>query len=252
MNLALLALAAPVFLAGALLPGTARASGFAPGEETVFGVSYLNLPTGEARIRVGQPEGAIWPVIFQARTDGVAGLVDIREHLVSYWDADTGLPRGSDLRAYEVGDYHVDSARFDRASGEATVVVQRKGQRSVKTFPIAPDVRDLTSAFMWLRLQELAVGRRYEVPVCSGSKQFMLLAEVVGREAVSTPAGRFPSFKVKVRTELEGKFTTRRDSFLWLSEDERHVLVRASADFAVGSVVATLRSYRPGNAVASR
>ena len=49
-----------------------------------------------------------------------------------------------------------------------------------------------------------------------------------------------------MRTALEGKFSTKRDSSLWLSDDPRHVLVRLSADFAVGSIVATLKSYRPG------
>ncbi|GAO04978.1 DUF3108 domain-containing protein [Anaeromyxobacter sp. PSR-1] len=228
-----------------------RADAFAPGEETVFSVRYLNLPTGEGRIVVGQPEGDVWPVIFQAKTEGVAGFIDIREHLVSYWDATARMSRGSDLKAYEVGDYHVDSARFDRANGQATVVVQRKGKRKEKTFPIAADAHDLTSAFMWIRLQPLTMGHRYELPVVSGSKQFTLVAEVVGQERIETPAGTFPTLKVKVRTALEGKFSTSRDSYMWLSDDPRHILVRASADFAVGSIVATLKSYRPGGEVAA-
>lgn len=234
----------------ALAPAS-RAEAFTPGEETVLSVRFLNIPTGEGRIVVGQPEGEVWPVIFQARTAGVVGLIDIREHLVSYWDSLARISRGSDLKAFEVGDYHQDSARFDRTNNKATVVVQRKGKRSEKTFAIPPDAHDLTSAFMWLRLQPLEVGHRYELPVVSGSKQFKLVAEVVGKEDVDTPVGRFDTFKVRVRTALEGKFSTRRDSWMWLSDDPRHVLVRVSADFAVGSVVATLKSYRPGGEVAT-
>jgi hypothetical protein len=241
-------LALAAFLA---LAPASRAAAFTPGEETVFSVRFLNLPTGEGRIVVGQPEGEVWPVIFQARTEGVAGLIDIREHLVSYWDASARMSRGSDLKAFEVGDYHVDSARFDRLNKQATVVVQRKGRRSEKTFTIPADAHDLTSAFMWIRLQPLEPGHRYELPVVSGSKQFKLIAEVVGRERVETPAGDFDAVKVKVRTALEGKFSTRRDSWMWLSDDPRHILVRASADFAVGSIVATLKSYRPGGEVAT-
>lgn len=230
----------------------ARGEGFAPGEETVFQVRYLNLPTGEGRILVGKPEGDVWPVIFQARTDGIAGLVDIREHLVTYWDAVARLTRGSDLRAYEIGDYHQDSARFDRENKRATVTVLRDGRLSRKTFDIPADVHDLTSAFIWLRLQPLAPGERYDVPVVASSRQFTVVAEVLGRESVETPAGTFSAVKVKVRTAFEGKFSTKRDSFLWLSDDPRHVLVRAAADFAVGTVVATLKSYRPGSAFAAR
>jgi hypothetical protein len=234
------------------LSAAAQAGAFSPGEETVFQVRYLNLPTGEGRILVGEPQGEVWPVVFQARTQGVAGFIDIREHLVSYWDAAARLPLGMDLRAYEVGDFHVDSARFDRVNGKATLSRTRNGQRSEKTLSVPQGVHDLTSAFMWLRLQPLAPGQRYDIPVVASSKQFMVVAEVLGAEPVETPAGSFDTVKVKVRTALEGKFSTKGDSFMWLSDDPRHLLVRASADFAVGSIVATLKSYRPGSPLAAR
>jgi hypothetical protein len=238
--------------AAGLTAAPAARAGFAPGEEIVFSVSYLNLPTGEGRIQVGQPEGAVWPVIFQARTQGFAGFIDVREHLVSYWDDTERLPRGSDLRAYEVGDFHQDSARFDRDSAQATVTVVRNGKKKVKTLSVPDRVHDLTSAFMWLRLQPLHDGERHELPVLTSSKQWTLVAEVVGRETVKTPAGTFQTVKVRVRTQLDGKFSTDRDSWIWLSDDSRHVLVRAAADFSVGSIVATLKSYRPGQELVSR
>jgi hypothetical protein len=242
-----------LLLAAALAAApAARAEAFAPGEETVLEVTYLGLPTGEGRILVGDPAGEVWPVIFQAKTQGIAGFIDVREHFVTYWDAAARLTRGSDLRAFEVGDYHQDSARFDRTNRQATVTVQRKGGTSRRTLAIAPDVQDLTSAFMWLRLQPLAPGQRYEVPVVASAKTFTVVAEVLGREEVETPAGRFRTIEVKVRTQLDGKFSTKRDSFLWLSDDPRHVLVKASADFAVGSIVARLKTYRPGGQVAAR
>jgi hypothetical protein len=248
MKLLLLALAT---LAAAAAPA-ARADGFSPGEETVFSVSYLSLPTGEGRMLVGQPAGDVWPVIFQARTSGVASLLEIREHLVAYWDATRHLSRGSDLNAYEVGDHHVDSARFDRLGGTTTVVEQHRGkQRKVKTFAVPEGALDLTGAFLWLRLQPLEVGQRHELPVVSGTSQFTLVAQVLAREALVTPAGTFDTFKIQVRTALDGKFSTRRDSFLWLADQPGHFLVRASADFAVGSIVAELKSYRPGAQVAA-
>jgi hypothetical protein len=242
----------PALLACALAVPSAHASAFFPGEETVLQVRYLNLPTGESRIVVGEPSGDVWPVIFQAKTNGIAGFIDVREHLVSYWDSGARTSRGSDLRAYEVGDYHQDSARFDRANRQATVTVQRKGRVTRKTFAIPEDVHDLTSALMWLRLQPLAPGQRYEIPVVASSRHFTLVAQVVDRERVKTPAGTFAALRLQIRTQLEGKFSTKRDTFLWVSDDPRHILVKAEADFAIGSIVATLKSYRPGAQVAAR
>jgi hypothetical protein len=230
----------------------ASAQAFAPGEETVLQVRYLNLPSGEGRITVGEAAGEVWPVIFQAKTQGLAGFLDIREHLVSYWDAIALHSRGYDLRAYELGDFHSDSARFDRVNGTATYEKQRKGKRTVKKLEIPADVHDLTGALMWLRLQRLEPGHHHELPIVTGSRQFTLVADVLARETIDTPAGRFAALKVQVRMGLDGKFSTKRDTSVWLSDDPRHVLVRLSADFAVGSVVATLKSYRPGTQLAAR
>jgi hypothetical protein len=238
-----------IAIAALALPAVARA--VSPGEETVLSVSYLGLPTGEGRIVVGRPEGDILPVIFQAKTSGVAGLLDIRENLVVYWDAERRLTRRSDLKAIELGDYHQDETRFDREKGVVTYTVQRKGKVREKQAACPVDGHDLTGAFLFLRTQPLEPGKTFEVPVCSGAEPFTLVAEVLGRETVKTPAGAFTALKVKVRTGLSGNFKAKRDTLLWFSDDPRHVLVQMSADFAVGSVVATLKSYTPGQTVAS-
>jgi hypothetical protein len=243
-----------MLVVGALLaaPLAARAGGlpFLPGEQMDLAVAWLRIPTGRARITVGRAEGAVWPVILQARTEGVARIADIRQHLVAYWDTETLLSRGLDLSAVEVGYRHTDRARFDRESGKATLVVQGK-HLTEKTRDIPRGAQDFLSAFMWLRLQRLAPGDSYQVPIVASDKNFTLVATVVGREVVEAPAGRFQTVKVQVQTAFEGQFQTRRDSALWFSDDPRHVLVQADADFVIGSLVAKLDSYTPGNAALS-
>jgi hypothetical protein len=191
-------------------------------------------------------------VICQAKTDGIATLLDIREHLVAYWDSEARNSRGSDLTALEVGDRHSDRARFDRENGKALVQVVRKGRARESTHDVPRDVRDLTSALLELRIRPPAPGAPVEFPVFSGSGTFVLRAEREGDETITTPAGRFDTMRVKVRLGFKDKFKTSRDSHVWLTRDERHIPVRMSADFAVGGVVATLTGYRPGSQVAQR
>lgn len=238
-------------LAVLLAAPAARADGgFAPGEQIDFTIDFLGIKMGEARIVVGQAEGPIWPVIAQGRSGGLASIVDIREHFVSYWDSSARLPRGSDLRAIEIGDRHDDSARFDRATGKATVRIVRKGIREEKTYPLDPDSLDFASAVLWLRTQPLAPDARFEIPVFTTKGTFRLEASVVGREPVTTKAGTFDAWKVQVRTAFEGHFETKRDTLLWFSADEDRIPVRVSAEFAVGSVVVNLAGYRPGGQLA--
>ncbi len=239
-----------LLLAAAALPATAQ-TGFQPGEQIDLAVDFLGIRTGEARITVGSPEGQVWPIICQARTDGVASLLDIREHLVSYWVPEERASRGNDLAAIELGDRHQDSARFDRVNGKATVRITRRGRQDEKVLDVPRDVHDVAGAVLWLRVQELEPGSHYEIPLFTGSKTFTLVADALGLEAVTTPAGAFETVKVQVRTAFEGKFSTKRDTFFWFTRDPRHVPVRITADFSVGSVVVELTGYRPGGALAA-
>jgi hypothetical protein len=233
-------------------PAATRPPPFTPGEQIDLSIDYHHVRTAHAQLLVGQPAGAVWPVICQAKTEGLATLLDIREHFVSYWDSETQSSRGSDLNAVEVGDRHTDRARFDRANGKAVVQVLRHGKANERTHDVPADVQDLASALLALRLKDLSPGAVYEFPVFSGSTTFMLHAEVEGGEALTTPAGRFDTARVKVRLGFTDKFKTSRDSYVWFSKDDRHVPVRMAADFAVGTVTATLTGYRPGGQVAAR
>ncbi len=233
-------------LSAVALPAAAQVAGFEPGEQIDLAVDFLGIRTAEARITVGTPQGHVWPVICQARTDGLAGILDIREHLVSYWVPEERASRGNDLAAIELGDRHQDSARFDRVNGTATVRISRKGRLVEKVIDVPRDVHDVAGAVLWLRVQELEPGSHYEIPLFTGSRTFTLVADALGLEPVKTPAGAFETVKVQVRTAFEGKFSTKRDTFFWFTHDARHVPVRVTADFSVGSVVVEMTGYRPG------
>lgn len=218
----------------------------------IYAVEYLNIHTGQVRITTGRPEGSIWPVVCQAKTDGIASLVKIQEHYVSYWDHAKGAARGSDLNAYEMGDRHYDVFRYDRESGKATVQVTRKGLKREKVVDVPNDVQDIGSVFVFLRQKPLNIGDHIEVPIFTGHQIFTLVADVLGKEVLETKAGKFSTLKVRVATGFRGKFEAKRDSFMWFSDDPRHVPVKISSDFAVGSVVVTLEKYKPGTEIAQK
>jgi hypothetical protein len=224
----------------------------APGEVIEWRVDYLGVKTGRARLAVGRPEGDIWPVIAQAKTDGIGKLLDIKEHYVSYWNSGERRSSGNDLEALEIGDHHTEKQRFDRTNGKATVTWWRKGREKQKVVDVPADVHDLASAMLWLRLQPLETGSRFEIPVFTGSDLFTLRAVVGEREHLETGIGAVDAIRVDVQLGFSQKFQTSRASHVWFSDDWRHVPVKMSADFAVGSVVATVTSYKPGSQVASR
>lgn len=244
----LLAAALALTLASVATPAAA----LQPGEEIRMSVSYLHLPSGEGTISIGTPDNGAWPLVFQGQTGGLVGLLDVRERLVSWWDPQSRLPWGSTLSAVELGDRHDDESRFDRGALRATVTVNRKGKVRTREVDVPADALDVPSVFMYLRLQPLAVGERYTVPVLAGRDVFMLDAQVVRTERLDTEIGEVDALAVRVKTGFKGKFDSKRDTWLWFSADERHVPLRISAEFAVGSLVASIKSYRPGAELAAR
>ncbi len=236
----------------ALTALAAPAAALQPGEEIRMSVSYLSLPSGEGTLSIGQPDGGSWPLVFQGKTGGLVGLLDVRERLVSWWDPSSRLPFGSNLSATELGDRHVDEARVDRGALKATVTVERKGKVRTREVDVPADVMDLPSVFMYLRLQPLAVGQRFTLPVLAGRDLFTLVAEVVRQERLDTRIGELEAFAIRVKTGFKGKFDSKRDTWLWFSADERHIPLRISAEFAVGSLVAAIKSYEPGGELAVR
>ena len=225
-------------------PAAAEPLPFASGEQIDLVVHYLGIRMGSMRISVGKAEGAVLPLLLQTRTEGLASIADVREHLATYWDTETRLPRNSRLDAQEESYWHSDTTRFDRVAGKATVTVRRKSGVSEDVVDTPPDVLDFLSLVFVLRTRPLAVGTRHAFQVLAGRKVTPVVAEVVGREVVDSGAGRLAAFKVRVPTSFTGQFSEKDPTFIWFSDDARRIPVRIATGFAIGRAVATVSSYR--------
>src|SRR5512137_2306943 len=111
--------AAALALATALPAAAGAGLPFAPGEQIDLSVDYLGVRMGSMRIAVGQPEGTVLPLFFQTRTEGLASVADLRQHIATNWDMDTRLPLSSRLDALEMKYWHSDTTHFDRVAGKA-------------------------------------------------------------------------------------------------------------------------------------
>jgi len=239
---------APPSSAAPSQPGSPAVVSFAlaADERMDFSIDYLGITMGKARISVGRREGNIQPVFLDARTAGLVSIVDVREHLASYLDVESGFPQSSLLEAYEPGGYHhVDTARFDRAAGKATV--REKGKHDNTYVIDVPEATlDFVALVFRLRTLPLEPGTRHEFQVLTGRTLHPVTAEVMGREKVETGAGTFEAVKVRVPTGLTGKFSEKNPTIIWFSDDPRRIVVRLSTDFAIGRALAGLSSYQAG------
>jgi hypothetical protein len=221
-----------------------------PGERMDLEITYLGITMGKGRISVGPTEDGVTPVEFSSRSAGLMAVVTFRQTLRSELDAVSLLPRSSVLDAAEPGGYkHTDTARFDRATGKATV---REKGRFDNTYQIdvPPGTLDFLALVFKLRILPLHEGATHTFHVLSGRKVATVLAAVLKRETVQTEAGRFAAVKVRVPTGFDGKFSEKNPTYVWFSDDPRRVVVRISTDFAIGRAEAELVKYQPGDQLA--
>lgn len=236
MNLAPLLLAAT-----ALLPPP-----YAPGERMRFSIELMGMRMGTATIEVGEPGARGVPIRLEAHTTGVANTVySFRQELVSHLEPETGLPTLFVINQRERNWKHLDTTEYDRVNGVATLV--ERGKRVLtKTTAIPPDAVDFVALVFQLRRMPLAPGDRRTFSVLSGVKLRDVVVEVMEREIVRTKAGTFPALKIRVPTGFTGKFSEKKPTYLWLSDDPRRIVVKLTTDFSFGSAVGELRSYQAG------
>jgi hypothetical protein len=111
---------------------------------------------------------------------------------------------------------------------------------------IPSDAVDFLALVFQLRRMPLEPGVRRTFSVLAGTKLHEVVAEVTKREKVRTRAGTFSALKIRVPTGITGKFSEKKPTHLWLSDDPRRIVVKLTTEFSFGSGVAELRSYAPG------
>jgi hypothetical protein len=220
-------------------------------ERMEFAIDYKGIRLGKAQLYVGPTDGSVVSAFLQSGTTGVASVITMRQQLASHIDRDTGLPRSTSLDAVEGNYRHSTYAAFDRVANKATV---RKSGKTSRTWvvDVPPDTVDFVAMVFRLRSLPLEPDSRHAFDVLAGRVISRIVVEVAGRERVSTGIGEIDAVKVRVPTNFKGEFEEKRPTFVWFSDDPRRMIVRISAEFAIGRATATLVSYDPGAAGAAR
>lgn len=243
----------------ALLPhGPARAEAVAPpflkGERLSFIIYWSFIPAAEATLEVAAeedtPPGAAYHFIMQAKTLSAIDLIyKFRERVDSYVAAnvqhsllykkvqDSGHPRDIVVRF----DWDKHTAHYSNF-GQAT-----------EPIPIQPGTVDPLSAFYYIRQHLDRQRADLEQWVTDGRKLSTGKAVVIGREELIINGKTYQTIKIEPDLrDVKGVFEKSPGAkmFIWLTDDERKLLVKLKSKVVVGSFVAELNeddSVLPGS-----
>jgi len=112
------------------------------------------------------------------------------------------------------------------------------------TFPTIPDPLDDASFLYWIRTVPLEIGKRYEYNRYFRPDRNPVIVQVLRRERISIPAGKFNAIVVRPYIPKgRGILAEKSETQMYLSDDDRHMMLALVSTFSFGTVTMRLKEY---------
>ncbi len=236
-----LAVTAAVMAAGA---AQAQRLPFAPGEHAVYQVRLGALPVGTGTLSVTGRQTVEGQQTFHTvmTLGGSALFYTLNNRYESWIDTDGLFSRRFHQNVRE-GSYrrnrtfHFNPARrtFRRDDGQTG------------TIPTSEPLDDLSFLY-FARTLPLEVGATYRLERYFKADGNPVIIQVLRRETINVPAGRFRTIVVRPIVRTDGIFSEEGRAEVWFSDDQYRipVMIRSEARRLPGSLNLRLRTFRPG------
>jgi hypothetical protein len=235
------AVALPAAAQGSPATGARAPVPFLEGESLVYEVKFGALKIGTGRMRVlgidTVRDRPAWHVRFTV--SGGTFFYKVNDVYESWMDVTTL----NSLR------FHQD---LDQGSRERTRTYEIFPERAVfqETFgrkrelPSVPDPLDDGSFLFFIRTVPLEVGRTYDFDRYFRPDRNPVRIRVLRRERIRVPAGTFDAIVVQPIIKTTGIFSEGGQAEIWLSDDDKRIMLQMKSRLSFGTLNLFLRSYR--------
>lgn len=214
---------------------------FNEGEQLVYDVKFGVLKVGTARMRV-------------------LGIEPIRDALA--WHVQFTLKGGTFF--YKVNDVYdswmdirtLNSLRYIQDTDQGSRERERKYEifperaiynevaKNNREMPSVRDPLDDGSFLFFVRTVDLEVGKTYEFNRYFKPDRNPVIIRVLRKERVRVPAGTFDAIVLQPIIKTSGIFSEGGQAEIWLSDDDRRMMLQLKSRLSFGSLNLYLRSYR--------
>src|SRR2546430_9949962 len=110
-------------------------------------------------------------------------------------------------------------------------------------------IQDVLTVIYFLRTQKLNVGDSFDVPVSDAGRMFRLSVKAVERKELNTVLGKVKTIRVEPALFGDTALVRARGALsVWVTEDDRHLPVRAQLKVDIGTFDIKLKSVSYSNA----
>ncbi len=217
---------------------------FAVGEELIFSLEYGPIRAGTGAMKVLGIEEIngkeCYHVVSEAKSSNFFSyFFKVDDRMDSYIDIHGIFSRKFEKRIRE-GKFTSDQViTYDQENNLAFF----KGD----SLKISSFVQDALSIFYYVRTQDLEVGKSIIVDSFTDGKLYPLEVAVLRIEEVEVEAGRFECFVIEPSFRGSSVFGQKGKLKIWLTNDERKMIVLMKSKVPFGNIYAKLMEYRLKN-----
>ncbi len=225
---------------------------FPVGERMEFSVSWGRVRLGEGSIEVEAIDSIDDRETYRVAMEAWGGppfyrvqdrqVSWIRPQPLSSVRFEQRLSEGSYKRDTRYS-FDLDGMTYDRHD---IVDGEWRARNEETAVPILEGALDDVSFLFFARLLPLEVGQRYEFDRYFKESGNPVIIEVLRREEIRVPAGTFQTIVVRPIIQTGGAFGDGGEAELYLTDDDRRLIVRLKTSMAVGSGNLFLTGYEPG------
>ena len=216
---------------------------FGVGEKMEYEVKFGFVRVGNAHMEVVGLDNlrgrAVWHTAFYVR--GGNFMYRVNDVYESWMDAETL----SSLRfVQELEEGGKDTERRFEIYPERSIFVQTN-KKPPKEEPSVSQPLDDGSFLYFLRTIPLEVGKTYDFNRYFRPDRNPVRIRVLRKERVKVPAGTFNAVVVQPVIKTKGIFSENGHAEVWLSDDDRHIMLQLKSALSFGSLNLYLKSYTP-------
>lgn len=116
----------------------------------------------------------------------------------------------------------------------------RREGRPDTTYETVPEPLDDTAFFYFLRTVDLEPGQRYEYHRYFRPDRNPVVLEIVRRDTIDVPAGRFATVVARPIIKGRGIFAEDAQGHVWIADDDTRIVVQIKSKFSFGTVTMRL------------
>jgi hypothetical protein len=219
------------------LKGPAPLARFPAGETLIYEARYGLFTVGRAMLHVAGVDTVrgtpALHVVFVLQ--GGIPLYRLHDRMDSWFGIEDFASRRFVQDFHEGGSERYTAYEIFPDSGYYT----ESGVDSVRATSASP--LDDLAFFYFVRATDLVPGRRYEFDRYFRPDRNPVVLDVMRRDTLDLPAGRFPTVAVTPIIQGRGILSESREPRMWISDDDRRLVVQLKSRFPFGTITLRLK-----------